>query len=328
MKLNNWLRWATVLALGVAAFWGVSKFLTFAPASIVKEGVAGSEVKFVPARLVLGAYPWGVEVPFEFEFYNGGAPITVGGVDSSCDCVLTSGGRFEGSVVASGTSILIEGSIDAGRHPGKLVRTLTLRSVTGEEWSAVIEIDVVGTWTLSSDRIDFGKIELGQPLVQPIEAAFTFSSDSDNLLGEPTSSVPWLQIFLAERGPNESEILLRVDPRNLQPGIHTADVQFRTSSDARPDGVVYVRLEAVPALDLRPSQVFLLGGETRAIRVFDSAGAVAKIASVRSTNDQLIVRIIQPNGVEVQSDTKIDEIVDVTIVDSKKRSAVLRVSVF
>jgi len=152
--------------------------------------------------------------------------------------------------------------IDTEKHPGAYVRTVTLQAESGQKWVAVVELDVVGTWSLSADRLDFGEFYLGTLGTEYLEQSFTFASDTDDLLGQPECDARWVQCFVAPRDDGAKEILVRIRVQKLPPGVSTTEILLRTTSDVRPDGVVYVRVNAIPPLVLKPPNVQQAGEDT------------------------------------------------------------------
>jgi len=189
------MKGATVLKVGIAvilvgvAYWfGLSRQQqgqpTARPTAEQPRMSERAKPGFEPARVDLGSRLWGSTVPVDLAFLNPTSdPITIQKIVSSCDCVVVDRDELSGSVVEPGQVLQMGASIDTGEHPGSFIRTVTLTSDTGQEWRVALALEVVGSWTLSPDRLDFGEVRLGMPGVEFVEESLTFDSESDELVG-------------------------------------------------------------------------------------------------------------------------------------------------
>jgi hypothetical protein len=323
---------AVILLVGIAGAYSLGYWRN-QPARVrgTTTTKAREFVGFEPARIELGTRLWDTVVPFELTFVNqSGAPITIERAEASCDCMVVEADSLAGRPVGPGEVLPLAATIDTEKHPGAYVRTVTLEGESGQRWVAVVEIDVVGTWSLSADRLDFGEFLLGTPGVEYLEQSLTFSSDTDDLVGQPECDAPWVECFVAPRDDVASEILVRIPVERLLPGVSTTEILLQTTSDVRPDVAVHVRVNAVPALVLRPPNVFLVGDEARRVGVFDHDGGTVELVRVESSDESVSVRVIRPNEIEIQNTTgqRLTEATIVSVEDAQGRRVELRVSVF
>jgi hypothetical protein len=321
------------LAVAVAGAYSVGYWHNRpqAPQSDANVAVQAGFVGFEPAEINLGTHLWDAVVPFELSFVNRSpATVIIQHVEASCDCVVLEAESLASRAIGPGEILPLAGTIDTEDHPGAYVRTVTLEAESGEKWAAVVELDVVGTWSLSADRLDFGEFYLGTPGIEYLEQSFRFASDTDDLLGQPKCDAPWVECFVAPRDDAAKEILVRIPVQKLAPGVSTTEILLRTTSDVRPDGAVYVRVNAIPALVLKPPNVFLVGGEARRVRVFDHDGGTVQLVRVESSHEYVSVRVIRPNEIEIQNTTgrRLTETATVRVQDAQGRSVEIRVSAF
>jgi len=288
-------------------------------------------VGFEPSEIDLGTQLWDTPVHFDATFFNlGDGAVGVERVRASCDCIVIDADALAGQGVPPGEVLDISGTLDTGKHPGALLRTITIDGESGQSWTAQLHVNVEGTWSLSADHLEFGTAELGMPHEQLLERPLTFRSAKDELVGEPECDAPWVTCFPARRDPETTEILVRIAQDQLTPGVNTADVVLRTTSRVRPDVAVHVRVTALQALVARPGSVFLVGLDARDVRVFDRAGRAINLVAAESSHDQLEARIVPPNALRIRntSGRPLVEPACVKVVEDEGRSLNIRVSTF
>lgn len=285
----------------------------------------------MPERIDLGSHLWNTTIPVELIFVNQSSEtITVQKVVSSCDCLVIDGKQLTGRAITPNETLQLSAAIDTGKHPGSLVRTVTLTSDQGGEWVARLDFEVFGSWTVSPARLDFGEFRLGTPGVEYLEKSFTFKSDADELIGDLKCNASWLQWFIAPRGAGIKEILVRIPVDRLPPGVGTAEIVFQTTSAVRPTSVVHVRVNALPALIVRPPSVFLVGGEPRRVEIFDPEGKPVELIEAEASNRFVATQLVDRNGIEIQntSGQAIQEAVSVRAKDALGRFITIRISAF
>lgn len=288
-------------------------------------------VAFRPSQTDLGRQLWDTTVAFDLRFVNDStAPVVIDAVSSSCDCILLEAESYRGRSIPPGEPLSIPGTLDTGKHAGSLVRTVTLTSAAGGKYSAQLFLEVFGTWTLSTDSVDFGEVLLGSPAIEGPQASFQFVSDTDHLIGEAECRAPWLRLFTAQRDPSTTDILVRVAVNDLAPGINTANVVLRTSSPVRPDTSVYVRVRAVPALVAIPAAAFLVGDEIKRVKVTRREGTAATLARAQPSIDAIRAEVVGGNEVEIQnvSGAVMREAANVRIEDVEGNWTIVLVTAF
>lgn len=227
------------------------------------------------------------------------SPVTIRSIASSCDCVLVDADAYEGQTVTEGEALALALTLDAGSYPGSRHRTIEVTATTGEKYVAELFINVYGTWSLTPDSLNLGEVLLGDPGTPDGEAALTFVSDTDKLVGEPQPDACWVECIVAQRDARQTDILVRAFKDDLPPGVSTAHIVFRTTSSVRPDTAVYVRVKGVPALKATPATVFLTGEEVRRVRITDRDGNPVHIVRAESSADGVQATIVG-GGAEIE----------------------------
>jgi len=141
---------------------------------------------------------------------------------------------------------------------------------------------------------------------------------------------PWVEWIVAPRGATSKEILVRVPVEKLLGGVSTTEIAFRTTSDVRPTGAIHVRIDARPALLVRPPSVFLVGTEPRRVSVFDPENKPVELVEAKSSSPLVALRVQNANEIEIQNNTgqAIQERVFVRVLDSLGRTVTIGVSAF
>lgn len=298
------------------------------PASTVESSFTG----FSPSEVDLGERLWGQEVAFELRFFNGGAePVVVSSVKSSCGCTILSGkDAFAQRQVAPGGSISIPGKLTAPKDPGQRTSVVTLTLTSGVTHTTDVKVNVKGTWALTPTALDFGEILLDSDgAQQPVGEVAVFESKTDSLRAVEVP-VPWLEFHLAEDGPDRTRILVRVLPDRLPPGLNTAKVVVKTSSELKPAGVVFVRARGTHELLAIPEHVFLVGQDIVRVEFKGRDGQVARVVRAECDQDSILVRVSQSGKLELSSEPAVDLLYSarVRVVDVDGRKGSFLVSTF
>jgi len=287
-------RWGTWGAVFVVALAGAYLLGRNRSADRVSPSAPLGHVGFEPAAVDLGDQLWDTLIPFEMTFVNHAkGAITIQSIASSCDCVVVDGSAFEGRSVPENGTLALPLTLDAGSYPGRKHRTITLTAASGQKYTAELFVNIYGTWSLTPDTLDLGEVLLGDHDAPEAEAALTFVSDTEELVGDPQPDVSWLRCTTAKRDDRQTDILVRAIQDRLPPGVSTAHVTFRTTSTTRPDTSVYVRVKGVPALVATPATVFLEGDEVRRVRVTDRDGEPLRIARAEVSADSVRATIVE-----------------------------------
>ena len=258
--MNPRLSLVTVLTLLVVGSFALGLLRGARP---TPDEPRGGFVGIEPAELDLGTYLWGETVPFELTFINRSRePITLVDGRSSCGCTLLNKDGFVGATVGPDTELIIEGMIDVQMIPGAFARRVDLVTDTDRTYSAVVHLEVVGTWTLAPDVLDFGELVIDADTA-PVADVLTFQAAQEELLDVTALSAPWLSVHRADRNGDRTDILVRVYPERLPPGQHSAEVTVRTTCAVHPTGRVFVKARGVHGLETRPASVLRLRTSAR-----------------------------------------------------------------
>lgn len=291
-----------------------------------------SYVGFHPKEIDLGQHLWGTEVPFELSFQNPDvSDLSVRSVEANCDCVIFETDALAGRIVPGRGDLSIAGTVNTGRHPGVLRRIVMLTDQTEKTYSSHIILETIGTWKVTKDAVDFGTVILGAPSTPShLEDTFQFISQENELIDELDYDESWLSCVSAHREDGVTDVLVRVNPLKLLPGVNTAQIGFRTNSEVRPDGMVYVRLKALSALRSIPSTVSIIGRESCSARIVALNDAAVKIARVSVSNSDLSCHIIGDCDINISSRciTTPPESYAVTAYDDLGNWVVIPVSIY
>src|SRR5207247_362181 len=138
-------------------------------------------VGFTPAVVDLGEQKWGSVIPFQIFFVNHATKaVKIADVESSCGCTVVDTAALKGTAVASGQTLPIDVSLHTGKESGSRQRRITLRSESGESWGVDVLVNVLGSWSISTDSVDFGEIVLDQGENSAVSTVI-YSSHDDTL---------------------------------------------------------------------------------------------------------------------------------------------------
>jgi hypothetical protein len=325
---------ATTLAIAVGAayslgYWGNRP----SPSQQTLPTQADDFVGFEPAEIDLGEQPWGEVIPVEFTFVNLGTEhVVIESLESCCGFAIVPENEreWEGRVVEPSETVALLANLHTQTRTGPRTRSITAVSDSGERYTARVEVDVQGTWSIEPDTLDFGNVYLdGESEPDPL--LVTFASQSDVFLGVEVPDAPWLDCLVAERGEGVTELLFPMNRRELAPGVSTASVVVKTDNPVKPAGVVYVRARGAYRLVACPSEVFLVGAEPSVVRFTDETGSPVRLASVEVDNDGIWADCLAGTGqlrVTNPSKAKFREAVAVRVVDHRGIQRTIYVSAF
>lgn len=131
----------------------------------------------------------------------------------------------------------------AGTNPGKKSSLITARTSLGAV-TAAVTADVVGTWSLTPSRLDFGRVT-SRVEASSREQIIYFESDSDELVGIDTSGTPWISVTSVPIDARRYELTVALRGELLPPGVSVGSIIVRTTSDTKPEAVVHVRAQFV-----------------------------------------------------------------------------------
>jgi hypothetical protein len=267
-----------------------------------QHGAAASrQIGFAKEDIDLGEQTWGSQVSATLAFQNkSDAPVTIDHVVSTCGCMLVHGAAaLEGKVVERGSSLPIEVTLDTGDRPRVRSGHLQLQTQDGKQYLASVHALVVGEWTLSADIVDFGDVTLGS--AHGPTQTVTFSSETDDLAAPPACRAPWVECITkrrSEEAVNVVNVVLRVDPDKLPPGLSTTALKLTTTNATVPDAWVTVRARGVTPLTPYPPHVLLKPGSSTKVRFVDGKGNLASIASIDASG--LDARVVGLGIVEIR----------------------------
>ncbi len=287
-------------------------------------------VGFQPTEIDLGEHLWDTVVPVELQFINHGAsPITIQSVRTSCDCAVVEAEGLEARVVAPGECLAVPVKLNTLKNPGLKKRTVQLTTTKGARYSAVIIVNVRGTWELAPDALDFGDVVLDNGEPGGMRSVF-FNSETERLLEVSAPSAPWIEWRTTENRPGNTEILISVHTGCLPIGQNSASLLVRTSSSVKPTGAVYVKARGVHELSPSPPAVLLLGDKHERVEFSDRTGKRVHIVCVEVSSGSIFALTLEDGAIEIWNSTgkALSERIAVRVVDDRGRCRVIHVSAF
>ena len=295
--------------------------------STTRDPLRLGEVGFRRQTRTFNEVLWGDERRFSLEFVNNGnKSIQIEAVDSSCGCTTINGASLQGRIVEPGDSIEIAMSMVAGKNPGPKRSTITLKDSSGGTYTTQALMQVVGTWRVEPDVLDFGTVFLDGDGKGVTKTAH-FESSDDQLLSVKAPSVPWLRVRTTHSS-GRVEILVHVLKDELPVGQYSATIRIETSSGVKPHGVIFVRARGEYELVSSPASVLLVGAGSETVDFFDRSGGRVRVLKARSNHEAVRVEVLRNGAIRIQKESvePIGEVVSVSITDERGRTRTIFVS--
>jgi hypothetical protein len=321
-----------LVGLLIAAAAGAYVYGRFSPNNnkTITETQVAAFVGFEPAQIDLGDQPWAQVIPVQLMFVNRAAsPIVIESAESSCDCTVIENNAYRGRAVSAGESLGLDVKLDTQKSPGPKARRVDLTTASGARYSAVIRVNVQGTWSLTPDTIDFGDVVLDDGEDGPT-GVVVFESDADELKDVSAAGAPWLVVSTAPADAGRVAISLRVAKALLATGQNSASVVVETSCAVKANAAVYVKARAVHELSTAPAQVTLVGAKHQRVECTDRSGRRVRLVSADTGSEAIGVAVLEDGAVDVWNavGAALPEPVVVRVADEAGRSRVFQVSAF
>lgn len=240
---------ASLVAIAVLLFWLGRTSTSSGTSAVIAEHA--ESLYLYPAELSLGDHRWNQRVPFQLALVNDTTRIVeVAAIETPCGCTLIDRSSIVGRPVPGKGRVIIDGTLDTQVADGPKERAVMVVLTSGERLRSRLTVNVVGSWRVSPDLLDFGQIAIdGTP--ESCERWLRYSADSDLHLGVRTDYLPpWLSVFRFPSDGFSSDILVRILPDLLPDGQSSADITLETSDPDKPTGVIFAR--AIGVRKLRP----------------------------------------------------------------------------
>lgn len=252
------------------------------------QGLVGFAETFVD----IGQVPWGTDVPVSLAFANGSdEPVTIESVEASCGCALVlDADGCRGRALLAGDQIQVDVSLGAGTKPGLNEAFVKVGLADGRSRGALVRWDVVPSWTLSADLVQFGKVYLDEPEVPAVTVAF--SSHSCTLVAVQPD-VSWLECEAQSLGPGgrDAWLTLRLKKERLSPGVNRGMLMVTTTDRTVPTARVLVTALGSTALVPYPYHLVLVPGSSGAIRFSEETGRACTLVSAEATHPAIRVQL-------------------------------------
>jgi len=243
-------------------------------------------VGFEPPEVDLGEHFWGAEVPFELLFFNGGPnPITIVGVDRSCDCTILDQDSLAGTGIEPGELLPLTGIIETGRKPGDFTRVVSVESSSGDVYQVRLRLHVIPSYTLSQEKLLFNVLENDGPVSDEV----VFLSDSSRIEAQPLASVSWLTTTA-----DGDRVTVTVNPAEIPGGRALGSVSIRTNDPYVPVVLLPVEVNRFREVNFYPSRLFLSEAAPKTVLVTDAAGAPLSISAIETGSATLASEIQNP----------------------------------
>jgi hypothetical protein len=248
-----------------------------------------AQIGFEPADIDLGARPWSSSVDFESSFVNdSGAPVTIAALRTSCGCT-TLPGSVNGSAIEAGGRLAISGVVKTDLHTGRRSEDVSILLDTGAVYVLPLHFEVLATYAVHPEDLDFGDIDLGE---QPeAVASAMFTSETAHVLGQPQTNVPWLEAFAVPREQGGTSLVVRVLADQMAYGRNWGHIVVNTDDSYRPTCTINVRAAGIAGLRPVPSHIVLRAGEGCAARFFMPTGVAAQLVRAEASAGDVSVRV-------------------------------------
>lgn len=241
---------------------------------------------------------------------------------------MTDRRRYEGLTLEAGQELAVRAVLDTETNPGRKTRRLIFETAGGETFRATIRLEVYGTWTLRPEVLDFAEV-LVDETAEPVARLVTFESTQDGFLGVRDLTVPWLEYRVAERGAGKTEILVRVLPARLPPGLSSTSLVVDTTNDIKPAAAVYVRAKGLQPVVPVPEHVFLIGAQAQLVMFHDEGGQPVRLASCAVDNPVIELEITAHGQLRVANADPSEKVsAAVRVVDERGKKGTVFVSTF
>lgn len=235
---------SAIVALVTVAIFTHSRLDTIRQDTLATASAGSTEfvqVGFESAVVELGVLPWGAGTQLELYFQNRSPnDILVSHIEVPCDCILFEPNAYTSAVVPSNDQLIIPIDVAAGKHSGPKKRQFNLFTSEGNRYSTTLQYSVAGDWSVSADelRVDFATTSQDR-----VTVSFVYSNFGAELTGQPVAYEQWLTPTVRSASGTETIIDVSVDRVMCPGGVTYGHVEFRTTSDARPDGLVVIRVK-------------------------------------------------------------------------------------
>jgi hypothetical protein len=289
---------ASVVVLGLSLYCGLTVHRS------LPSGPAVSGLRFEPAVIDLGSYPWGVQIPFELTLVNAGEKPASGlRARTSCGCTVIE--LPPGASVPVGGRLSVRGVIDTERAGGVKERYVVVETDRGAGCEARLTVEVVPTYEIDPPKLVFGKIA-GSDLGHAIRT-FDLRSSRGALVADPEVDVPWLDAWVDGEMPSGERIAVALRPEALAQGKQVGRITLRTNDEYVPNTTVPVVVEADFALDIVPGHLFLQADEIRAVLVLDRTRCPVLIEQASAEDPDLELYLGDTGVVQVRCESPIDK---------------------
>jgi len=199
---------------------------------------------------------------------------------------------YAGHPLSPGTSLDIPIVFEVGAKAG--TKYAAVHAEFAESWvssaGALIRADVFGTWTVSADQIRFGDVRVDGN--ETLEHTILFQSQGSRLLHEPHADVTWLECTTRPAGtPGSVEIIARVLPARLAPGINRGRILIETSDLVIPTQEVAVYARGIDTLAAHPDHVVVPVGASASVRFYDRFGHRVTVSDASVSPGGLVTEV-------------------------------------
>lgn len=195
--------------------------------------------------------------------------------------------QYAGAIVAAGASLSLPGELDLGSQPGTVHRNVDVLLQDGRSAHADIVSDVFPTYTVSPDRVEFGRIE---DLTRPEPIVISFRSETGARLLRVSADVPWLLLGL-RRLNYCYEVVAALDPDLLPSGHSHGRIILHSDDMHRAVDYVACTVDYRSGFRVIPSRLVLRVGETREVVIVGADGQPAPISAIACVAPEVIGNI-------------------------------------
>lgn len=246
-------------------------------------------VGFFPAIVNFGQIPWRSRHGFSLEFRNpSGQMIEIAEAKTSCGCAVVDAKRLTSDPIAPGTTVQLEGELEAGLQDRPVECTVTAVDSRGNSYTATLRANVMRTWEVSPLSLDFGRIA---PEDGTVALELTVRPPTVRLVAAPTTDVEWLSA--TADGPR---VVVRADVKALPSGQHVGRVNLATDDPYVPTFSVPASVIRTSSITLIPTHAFLVDERPVTVRAEDPQGRPVKVVDWRASDTGVDVETASLEG--------------------------------
>lgn len=237
-------------------------------------------VGVLPHEVQLGTCTWHDELPFTLTFVNGrDRPVVIESVRASCECTVLNTDDILHTTIGPEESATIVGSLRVGRRMGVVRSTVSLVTLDGESYDAIVGAYAEPLYMIAPSELQFGTIDTSAPEAPQVQRV-RLTIPAGSVVGQPRTDVAWLRAALTRQSAGEYIVVVGVEHHSLDHGDRTGRVLLDTDNPREPVAVVRVYAAGRASFRAVPNLLFLGSDVSRSVRLLDDDGVPVAAQSI------------------------------------------------